>query len=178
MCGAEASALTPPPTCPCTPSQRRSASPSAHRPQRPAGRSRGTGRPRSRSPGGGRRGWRGVSCGAGTGAVSSQSTARRPGGAGCSGAIAPADRPPGCGRRPPRKISGRESSSWPWMGVSCHLAHALDSGGELGAAACRCISAPATLGRLQELSGPGCGDCDRGRGPWERWRDRRPEGPF
>eukprot|EP00964_Phaeocystis_antarctica_P021152 scaffold11711_cov110-Phaeocystis_antarctica.AAC.1 len=25
------------------------------------------------------------------------------------------------------------------MGVSCHLAHALDSGGELGAAACRCI---------------------------------------
>eukprot|EP00964_Phaeocystis_antarctica_P120973 scaffold84694_cov41-Phaeocystis_antarctica.AAC.1 len=41
--------------------------------------------------------------------------------------------------RQPRKISGRESSSWPWMGVSCHLAHALDSGGELGAAACRCI---------------------------------------
>ena len=33
------------------------------------------------------------------------------------------------GRRPPRKISGRESSSWPRMGVSCHL-HALDSGCE------------------------------------------------
>ena len=41
------------------------------------------------------------------------------------------------------------------MGVGCHLAHDFDGGGELGAAACRCISAPATLGRLQETAGLG-----------------------
>eukprot|EP00964_Phaeocystis_antarctica_P030589 scaffold17289_cov67-Phaeocystis_antarctica.AAC.2 len=62
------------------------------------------------------------------------------------------------------------------MGVGCHLAHDFDGGGELGAAACRCISTPATLGQLQEPAGPGRGDCDRSMGPWDRWRDRRPGG--
>ena len=62
------------------------------------------------------------------------------------------------------------------MGVSCHL-HALDSGCELGAAACRCISAPATLGRLQELAGPASAIATAA-GVLGNDGDRRPEAPF
>ena len=76
------------------------------------------------------------------------------------------------GRRPPRKISGRESSSWPRMGVSCHL-HALDRVG----AKRRAWGGGMPLHQRPRHAGPAAGagwaslgDCDRGRGPWERWR--------
>ena len=49
--------------------------------------------------------------------------------------------------------------------------------GELGAAACRCISAPATLGRLQELAGPASAIATAA-GVLGNDGDRRPEAPF